>query len=82
MSAKPKIFTDTAGRSLRRDDVKFLAARNMDGSSDAGTIHNDYELLEWATDAYGEFLVPQVEHYGLAFLPADMQGARREDLTY
>lgn len=80
MTTKPEVFTDTAGRSLARADVELLAKRNKAASSDAGSIGNDYELLEWATDANGEFAVPQVEHYSLAFLPADVRGVRREDL--
>ena len=77
---QPKVFTDTSGRSLTREQVEFLAARNMDGSSDAGAIRNEAELLEWATNADGEFSARQVAHYGLAFLPIGTLGARREDL--
>ena len=69
MSSEAATFTDKRGRRLSREDVELLARQNMRGSSEPTASRNDFELLEWATDANGEFSDPQVEFYGLEYLP-------------
>jgi len=70
MSDLAMIFTDSSGRQLSREAVEVLARQNMRASSEPDTTaeDSDAELLQWATDADGDFSDDQVALYGFEYL--------------
>jgi hypothetical protein len=70
------LLADAAGHLLERKGVEFLAKRNMAGSSEQqGLVGlSDYDLVQWATDADGEFNSAQMAAYGITLVAAAKPG--------
>jgi len=64
------LLADAAGHLLERENVEFLAKRNMAGSSEQQNIAglSDYDLVQWAADADGEFNSAQMKVYGITLV--------------
>ena len=72
MADKSIYLADSKGRTLNLDQIEDLAIYNMEGSvkrhcADEAANSSPQDLLQWATDADGNFDDEQVKAYGFDF---------------
>jgi hypothetical protein len=70
------LLADISGHLLERPDVEFLASRNMEGSSERQNVEwlTDYDLVQWAANADGEFDPDQMNNYDIELVAAAEPG--------
>ena len=70
------LLADASGHLLKRENVEFLAYHNMAGSSEQQDVADlsDYDLVQWATDADGEFNSAQMRAYGITLVASAIPG--------
>ena len=73
LKAIRSLLADRAGNLLEREDVEFLAERNMGDDREALKDFanlGDYDLVQWAADADGLFAADQMDEYGIELATA------------